>query len=602
MPQIHVLPDQLISQIAAGEVIERPAAVVKELLENAIDAGATRIDIRLQNGGIKRIAITDNGKGIASEQLKLALTRHATSKIYSLDDLENVVTLGFRGEALASIAAVAEIEITSRTQNTAHAWKINGNTFQDDPFPASGDPGTTIDVRDLYIKTPARRKFLKTEQTEYGHCISVIERIALSRPDIHFTLSHNDRTTFQWSSGTLEKRAEMILGKEFAEAKIFIDQATGEGSKRLRLFGFIGQPSIAKNKADSQYFYVNGRFVRDRLLTHALRSAYEDVLYGNRFPVYALFLEIAPTAVDVNVHPSKIEVRFRESHSIHQFIFHTVSQALGKTKTADLPSTVSTSSFANKYFSSFADQNKIKQNQTSYDQFVSSTIHPDNEKQPLIDKSNTPEEVSFSGIAPEPTNEIQIEHPLGYALAQLRDTWILAQNKNGLILVDMHAAHERILYEKLKAAADTNTLQIQSLLVPITFKASNIQEGIAMEYSDTLMSLGLDIASLLPGTLVIRSIPSLLGHADIETIVKDILIELHDYGTSAIVTEKRNQLLATMACHRSVRTNTSLSLLEMNAILRQMEVTENADQCNHGRPTWVQVDWNTLDAFFMRGK
>lgn len=608
-PPIRLLPDQLISQIAAGEVIERPAAVVKELLENAIDAGATRIDIRLANGGIKRIAITDNGKGIAHDELGMALMRHATSKIGSLTDLENVATLGFRGEALASIASVAEIEIHSRTASAQHAWKISGEKLSDKPVPASGQSGTTVDVRELYLNTPARRKFLKTEQTEYGHCLEVIQRIALARPEIHFTLSHNEKPATQWPAGTLEERAAMILGKEFAAARLFIDHTAGEGIQGIRLYGFLGLPAAARSRGDSQYFYVNGRFVRDRLLTHAVRAAYEDVLYGNRYPSYVLFIEIAPFAVDVNVHPAKTEVRFRDSRGIHQFIQHAVNRALSKT--ADTvspaaeppPSVIRTGSSTGIWRSETASRNMVRQNLTEYGSFVSAALK-NRPVLPLTDAPTpfSPEAVPAQPYAADETSAVSQAHPLGYALAQLRDTWILAQNKDGLILVDMHAAHERILYEKLKAQADASTLQTQSLLVPISFRADDIQAGTAEEYKDTLLSLGFDISALSPGTLAIRSIPALLREADIESMVRQMLDELHEYGTSVIAGEKRNALLATISCHRSVRANRSLTLPEMNALLRQMEVTENAGQCNHGRPTWIQVNWQALDAFFMRGQ
>ncbi|MDL2283604.1 DNA mismatch repair endonuclease MutL [Oxalobacter sp. OttesenSCG-928-P03] len=605
---IRLLPDQLISQIAAGEVIERPAAVVKELLENAIDADATRIDIRLQNGGIKRIAITDNGKGIEPDQLGLALTRHATSKIENLHDLENVTSLGFRGEALASIASVSDIEIHSRTASAAHAWKISGSTLSDSPAPASGQLGTTVDVRELYINTPARRKFLKTEQTEYGHCLDVIQRIALARPAIHFTLSHNDKPATQWLAGTLEERAAMILGKEFADASLYIDQDVGEGAQNLRLHGFIGLPAASRSRADSQYFYVNGRFVRDRLLTHAVRAAYEDVLFGNRFPSYLLFLDIPPSAVDVNVHPAKIEVRFRDSKSIHQFIRHTVNRALSRT--ADTaspvpvppPSVIRAGSSTGIWRSETASRNMVRQNPTEYGSFISAALKGKLQNPPEDTPSLQLETHQASPAYSDENTQAEEAHPLGYALAQLRDTWILAQNTRGLVLVDMHAAHERILYEKLKADVSANTLQTQSLLIPVSFRADHIQAGTAEEHRDTLLSLGFDISPLSEGTLAIRSVPALLREADIESMVKEMLLELHEYGVSAIAGEKRNELLATVACHRSVRANRTLTLPEMNALLRQMEVTENADQCNHGRPTWIQIDWQTLDSFFMRGQ
>lgn len=610
---IQLLPDQLISQIAAGEVIERPAAVIKELLENAIDAGATRIDIRIQNGGIKRIAVADNGRGIPKNQLALALMRHATSKIASLEDLENVNTLGFRGEALASIAAVSDMDIISKTQDDDFAWKISGDKLSEEPQPAAGKKGTLVDVRELYINTPARRKFLKTEQTEYGHCLAVIERIALSHPDIHFSLSHNDKSALLWPAATLKDRAEMVMGEEFAKANIAIDQTVGEGKKQLRLYGFLGKPAIAKNRADAQYFYVNGRFVRDRLLSHAVRAAYEDVLYGGRFPSYALFLEIAPSSVDVNVHPAKTEVRFRESASIHRFIQTTIRHILSQIKEEGEAVQITPTAFPeNRFYPEKRTHIGVKQNEAAYGRFFSSATHryPDRKEEtpsPILSENafsfqNTQSVTNQTENKTLPEAELEKTPTLGFALAQLRDTWILAQNQNGLILVDMHAAHERILYEKLKADVDAGTLQVQSLLVPITFRADQIQEGTAQEYKELLFSLGLDIASLSPGTLAIRSVPALLREADIENMVKEMLFELHEYGVSVIAEEKRNELLATISCHRSVRANRSLTLPEMNALLRQMEVTEKSDVCNHGRPTWIQIDWKSLDGFFMRGK
>ncbi|MDR0934019.1 MAG: DNA mismatch repair endonuclease MutL, partial [Burkholderiaceae bacterium] len=591
------------------EVIERPAAVVKELLENAIDAEATRIQIRLQQGGIKRIAITDNGKGIPHEQLALALTRHATSKIGSLHDLENVATLGFRGEALASIASVADVDIHSRTADAPHAWKITGGAPDNTPSPASGQQGTTVDVRELYRNTPARRKFLKTEQTEYGHCADVARRIALARPDIHFILSHNENQVIQWPAGTLEERSDTILGEDFARNRIYIDQSAGENTRSLRLYGFPGLPAVSRSRADTQYFYVNGRFVRDRIIAHAVRSAYEDVLHGIRFPAYVLFLELSPSAVDVNVHPAKTEGRFRDSQGVHQFIRHTLSRALAESSAspradaAPPPFAVQPGTSSVSWRSgATGGQHQVRQNLAEYGNFISGALKdrptpplPEN-RESLFESPRTSQ--PLSGDAPP----AQPAQPLGQALVQLRDTWILAQNTNGLILVDMHAAHERILYEKLKADADANTIQIQTLLIPVSFRADDVLIGTAETYRDTLLSLGLDVASLSPGTLAVRTVPALLREADLASLVTDILAELHEYGVSVIASEKRNALLATIACHRSVRANRTLTLPEMNALLRQMEVTENADQCNHGRPTWVQISWQVLDAFFMRGQ
>ncbi|MCM1512427.1 MAG: DNA mismatch repair endonuclease MutL [Oxalobacter formigenes] len=604
---IRILPDSLISQIAAGEVIERPSAVVKELLENALDARATRIDIRLQNGGIKRIAMTDNGKGIPPGQLSLALMRHATSKIASLSDLENVATLGFRGEALASIAAVAHVALHSRTASDPHAWKITTETLAEPPVPASGQPGTTIDVSELYIHTPARRKFLKTGQTEYGHCLDIIRRIALARPDIHFTFSHNGKLPTQWPPGSLNDRTALILGKEFAESGLVVDQEIAGHSGTLRLYGILGLPAAARNRPDAQYCYVNGRFVRDKLLSHAIRAAYEDVLYGNRFPAYVLFLEIAPSAVDANVHPAKTEVRFRDSQGIHQFIRHTVSRALAatvvSTEETSLPPEPARTAYPAGTQRAKTTANQVMQNQQAYGNFMSAALSPSPATPSETGQAAFPI-IPAAATPPSPDKDTPAEpsHPLGYALAQLGDTWILAQNREGLIVVDMHAAHERILYEKLKTGIDNHTLQTQALLVPFTFRVNEIQAGTAQEHRETLRSWGFDITSLSPGVLAIRSIPALLREADMENLVKDMLDELHEYGVSVTATEKRNELLAALSCHRAVRANRTLTMPEMNALLRSMETTENAGQCNHGRPTWIQIDWHALDAFFMRGQ
>jgi DNA mismatch repair protein MutL len=595
---IQALSDQLISQIAAGEVVDRPSAVVKELLENALDAGATQIAVRLEEGGVKRIAITDNGRGIAPEQLPLALARHATSKITSLDDLENVGTLGFRGEALASIASVAQLTLTSRTANAAHAWEIAGDR-ENNPAPSSGAPGTTVDVRDLYFNTPARRKFLKTEQTEFGHCAEVVRRIALSRPDVTFSLSHNGKTIDHWNTGGIDKRSAHILGNEFSNARLPLDESAGP----LRLHGFIGLPTASKARADAQYFYVNGRFVRDKLLTHAVRAAYQDVLHGDRYPCYVLGLELDPALVDVNVHPSKIEVRFRDSRSVHQFVFHAVSRALAQTSataSGAIPAPVTAASGAlpwireqrqTSFSAQFASGVGVAQTVADYGALFSETM-----TEPSV--SNTVANAS----APPAQSLPDEEFPLGFALAQLHGIYILAQNRKGLVLVDMHAAHERILYEQLKNALDDNALQVQPLLIPVTFHADPVEVGTAQESRETLESLGFDIHALSPTTLAVRSIPALLKNADAQTLARDVLRDVREFGGSRVLVERRNELLGTLACHTAVRANRSLTTPEMNALLRQMEETERADQCNHGRPTWVQLALGDLDKLFLRGQ
>jgi DNA mismatch repair protein MutL len=606
---IQPLSDQLISQIAAGEVVERPSAVVKELLENALDAGATQINIRLEQGGVKRIAITDNGRGIAPEQLPLALARHATSKINSLNELENVATLGFRGEALASIASVSQLTLTSRTADAQHAWEISGVQGSDQKntvAPSSGSPGTTVDVQDLYFNTPARRKFLKTEQTEFGHCAEVVRRIALSRPDVAFSLTHNGKTVDHWSVNDIAKRSAHILGSEFSGARLPLEETAGP----LHLHGFIGLPTASKARGDAQYFYVNGRFVRDKLLMHAVRSAYQDVLHGDRYPSYVISLDLDPALVDVNVHPSKIEVRFRDSRAVHQFVFHAVSRALAQTSATAhgaVPSPTPAPSGAlpwlrdaqqTTFAPQFQQQYGVAQTTANYgalfntDTTIADSSNSYNSSAPSLPVFN-------SGAAQTMPDE---EFPLGFALAQLHGIFILAQNTKGLALVDMHAAHERILYEQLKNALDDNAMQVQPLLIPITFYADDVEVGTAEDSQETLQSLGFDIAVMSPTTLAIRAVPTLLRNADAQSLARDVLRDVREYGGSRVLVERRNELLGTLACHTAVRANRMLTVPEMNALLRQMEATERADQCNHGRPTWVQLGLSDLDKLFERGR
>jgi DNA mismatch repair protein MutL len=651
---IQQLPDQLISQIAAGEVVERPSAVVKELLENALDAGATQVTVRLDEGGVKRIAITDNGRGIPPEELPLALARHATSKIASLTDLENVNTLGFRGEALASIASVAAVTITSRTAGAAHAWEIVGS-HQGTVAPSSGAFGTTIDVQDLYFNTPARRKFLKSEQTEYGHCAEVVRRIALARPDVSFSLTHNGRTIDHWNTSEAAKRSAHILGNDFAEARLHLDEAAGP----LRLHGYVGLPTASKARADSQYFYVNGRFVRDKLLVHAVKAAYEDVLHGDRFPSYVLALELDPAMVDVNVHPSKIEVRFRDSRAVHQFVFHAVQRALAQTSATahgSAPAPVSAadiSASSPAFGNSFGGGNggggsvgsgsggggaaawRRPHEQTGFGAQLSGATHSatfspspypagshwdtppgagvaqrTDSYGALFAGAARPAGVQAAGPSAAPTAtsppSSDDDFPLGFALAQLHGIYVLAQNRKGLVLVDMHAAHERILYEQIKnaldAQADGEQMQVQQMLIPVTFYADAIEVGTVQEHGETLTALGFDIAAVSPTTLAVRAVPTLLKNADAQTLARDVLRDVREYGGSRVLIERRNELLGTLACHTAVRANRILSQPEMNALLRQMEATERADQCNHGRPTWVQLDIASLDKLFLRGQ
>jgi DNA mismatch repair protein MutL len=650
---IRALPDQLISQIAAGEVVERPSAVVKELLENALDAGASQITVRLEEGGVKRIAITDNGRGIPPEQMPLALARHATSKIASLNDLENVGTLGFRGEALASIASVAAVTLTSRTADAAHAWELVGS-HQGTVAPSSGAHGTTVDVQDLYFNTPARRKFLKSEQTEFGHCAEVVRRIALARPDVSFSLSHNGRTVDHWNVSEMAKRSAHILGEGFAEARLAIDESAGP----LRLHGYTGLPTASKARADGQFFYVNGRFVRDKVLVHAVKAAYQDVLHGDRFPSYVLALDLDPALVDVNVHPSKIEVRFRDSRAVHQFVFHAVQRALSQTSATahgsapsplpaagsletapwrgeqtsfgallkpDYAPTFSPSPFArndatgaspNPYTPHYAGAatGGVAQSTERYGALFSGASDAARNATPASDGSSSEHRRNDSDLTlPQASPYIasaaamaQEEFPLGFALAQLHGIYILAQNAKGLVLVDMHAAHERILYEQLKHALESHVageaMQVQPLLIPVTFYADAIEVATVHEHQDTLQTLGFDIAALSPTTLAVRSVPVLLKNADAQTLARDVLRDVREFGGSRLLIERQNELLGTLACHTAVRANRILSTQEMNALLRQMESTERADQCNHGRPTWVQVEIGALDKLFLRGQ
>jgi DNA mismatch repair protein MutL len=617
---IEALPDNLISQIAAGEVVERPSAVVKELLENALDAGASAITVRLEEGGVKRIAIADNGRGIPQDQLPLAVARHATSKIGSLEELENVATLGFRGEALASIASVALLSISTRTKDAAHAWQIENGKIT----PSSGAQGTTVDVQDLYYNTPARRKFLKSEQTEFGHCAEVVRRIALARPDVSFSLTHNGKTVDHWNVSAIDKRSATILGETFANARLALDESAGP----LRLHGFVGLPTASKGRADAQFFYVNGRFVRDKLLTHAVRSAYKDVLHGDRYPSYVIALDLDPALVDVNVHPSKIEVRFRDSRAVHQFVFHAVNRALAQTSatsfgTVPAPATARFGQTENATGGQLpwgsGEQTNFSSQFAAPADGVLNQNYTNNFNQMRQQGAGVAQSAShygalFSGGVQESNGAVGFgnattttalpddEYPLGFALAQLHGVYVLAQNTKGLVLVDMHAAHERILYEQLKNALDENAMPVQSLLIPMTFYADAVEVGTAQENKETLLALGFDIAAISPTTLAVRAVPALLQNADAQSLARDVLREVREFGGSRVLIDRRNELLGTLACHTAVRANRSLTIPEINALLRQMELTERADQCNHGRPTWVQLGLNDLDRMFLRGQ
>ncbi len=608
MSSIHLLPDLLINQIAAGEVIERPASALKELLENSLDAGATDIAVQLEHGGVKLLRVRDNGGGIAQEQLPLALMRHATSKIASLDDLQRVSSMGFRGEALASMAAVAHVTLTSRNTYAAHAWKIEASDgAQGNAAPAAHAPGTSVEIRELYFNTPARRKFLKSESTEFAWCEETFKRIALSRPDVAFSLQHNGRAVWQLAAQSLQQRITAILGAEFGQHAVAIEHEIAG----LHLYGIAALPAYSRSSRDEQYFFVNGRFVRDKVLMHAVRQAYQDILHHQRHPAFVLFLELPPEQVDVNVHPAKSEVRFRESQGIHQFVFHALHDALSGTMSEAIPSTASTSheAQAKQSFPSAQQQRMAfgtEQRQASYRLWEEAAVALKQEADNAgwVERRDTHHSSlqENDGYRFAPSILQQPEHPLGFALGQLSGIYILAQNQQGLIVVDMHAAHERIVYEKLKTAFDQQQMPTQPLLIPVTFSADTLNIATVEEEQEALQKLGFDIAPISTHTLAVRAMPAMLKQAHAEAAAREVLHELREFGASRALTERRNELLATLACHSAVRANQQLSLPEINSILREMEQTERADQCNHGRPTWFQITLAELDAMFMRGK
>ena len=587
MPAIKPLPDLLVSQIAAGEVVERPASVLKELLENSIDAGAREISVQLAEGGVRQIRVADDGCGIARDDLPLALARHATSKIASLADLEHVASLGFRGEALASVASVAHVALTSRVRGAAHAFRIE--TADMGIGPAALNAGTVVEVADLYFNTPARRKFLKSEQTEFGHCEEVFRRIALARPALAFQLQHNGRSGHRLAPSDPARRVGEILGGEFSDHARLLEAAAGS----LRLTGYAALPAYSRSSRDAQYFFVNGRFVRDRLLAHAVREAYADILHGSRHPAYVLYLELDPYGVDVNVHPAKTEVRFRDGRAVHQFVFHALQRALAAPLAhAAAPSARSAQPFEAPRQYTLG----VEQPVAAYLDFMASHqstggTTPGGSGAPAANAR-----LPIHGEAPLP------QTALGHALAQLHGIYILAQNAAGLVLVDMHAAHERILYEKLKAALDCNDPASQRLLIPAVLAASGEEMAAAQEHAEALRRLGFEIAPAGPRELAVRAVPALLAHGHIAELVRALLADLETFGTSRAGTQARNELLATMACHGAVRAHRALSPPEMNALLREMEATDRADQCNHGRPTWTQLTIDDLDRLFLRGR
>ena len=648
---IRELPDELISQIAAGEVVERPASVVRELVDNALDAGATQITVRLQAGGVRLISVEDNGWGIHRTELPTALKRHATSKIASLGDLESVHTMGFRGEALAAICSIAEVSVLTRTDSgdEPHGWLLDGRSGELQP--TARGPGTTVEVRELFFATPARRKFLKTDATELAHCIEAVRRHALARPEVGFAIWHDGKLVAQWRAvaadlaggGTLDalrQRLADVLGEDFIEQAVAVnwpadavpgEAALADGVQRLRVWGFAGVPDAARSRSDWQYAYVNGRFVRDKVIGHAARSAYEDVLHGHRQPVYALFVSLDPTRVDVNVHPTKIEVRFRDSREVHQAVRHAVDAALAAPRSAAAASAqavlpqgeagASPSPSAGAWtpperlpstlggaqnplpFQRYAPPDAIGQRVSDLGALWGNSAQ--GAASGFDSASTSTSSFQTDGTRSEPADSPPLpagDWPLGRAIAQLQGVYILAENAQGLVVVDMHAAHERIVYERLKQQMDNEQLASQPLLIPATFAATPTEVATAEDSGVVLAMLGLEVVPFSPRTLAVRAVPTTLAQGDPVELARSVLAELSQHDASTVVQRARNELLATMACHGAVRANRRLTLDEMNALLRQMEVTERSDQCNHGRPTWRQVNMRELDALFLRGR
>jgi DNA mismatch repair protein MutL len=614
VPVIRELPDELISQIAAGEVVERPASVVRELVDNALDAGASQITVRLLGGGVRAIIVEDDGCGIPREQLPLALKRHATSKIASLQDLESVGTMGFRGEALAAINSIADCTILSGgggqigTKNSA--WLLHGGSGE--LSPAARAQGTTVEVKELFFATPARRKFLKSDATELSHCLESIRRHALARPDVGFTVWHEGKLIEQWRAADARQRVQDVLGEDFIEAALHVDHAEGA----VRVTGFAGVPDAARSRADQQYAYVNGRFVRDKVMQHAVRSSYEDVLHGGRQPVYVLFVQIDPTRVDVNVHPTKIEVRFRDGREIHQALRHAVQGVLAAPRSSGASTqAVSAPSIELAAQQEAFDNDFFKRNQPLASvKYAQSAMHfGANEVRDIAQLWSPSPSVSISTdstfVATPSTSSLgstsfdeSATWPLGKAVAQLHGIYILSQNAQGLVIVDMHAAHERIVYERLKNQIDSAAISSQPLLIPATFAATPIEVATAEAHEPTLATLGLEITAFSAKTLAVRAVPTQLTKGDAVELARSVLAELSQHDASSVIARAQHEILATMACHGAVRANRSLTLEEMNALLRQMESTPRSDQCNHGRPTWRQLSIKELDALFLRGR
>jgi len=602
---IRELPDELISQIAAGEVVERPASVVRELVDNALDAGARNVLVKLMAGGVRGIVVEDDGCGIPVAQLPLALKRHATSKIASLIELESVATMGFRGEALAAIASVSEMSIASRTADAAHAHRLDARSGE--LSAAARSRGTSVEVRELFFATPARRKFLKTDATELAHCVEAVRRHALARPDVGFAIWHEGKLVDQWRAASSEQRISDVLGEDFiAESRAF-EHSAGP----LALTGRAGLPEAARSRADQQYVWVNGRYVRDKLISHAIRSAYEDVLHGQRQPSFVLFIEIAPELVDVNVHPTKIEVRFRDGRAIHQSVRRAFIDALAQSRAEaagvesamaplgfepTMPATLLVTEPRPSYQSSFVAPVPPTAEQVRLSLVQHETLWQPSQPAELSSATPAQPTVTLRPVLPDQ------DWPLGRAIAQIQGVYILAENKQGLVIVDMHAAHERVVYERLKAKLGSTTIESQPLLIPVSFAATAEEVAAAEQHAETLSQLGLDVSPLSTRTLAVRSRPALLAASDLVALTRELLAEMAQFDASSVLERAQHEILATMACHGAVRANRQLSLDEMNALLRDMEATERADQCNHGRPTWRQLDMRELDALFLRGR
>ncbi|MGB0559689.1 MAG: DNA mismatch repair endonuclease MutL [Pseudohongiellaceae bacterium] len=595
MNRINLLDQKLANQIAAGEVVERPASIVKELIENSLDARANKITVEVEQGGVKLIRIQDDGSGILKQDLALALHRHATSKIKKIGDLENINSLGFRGEALASISSVSRVSLLSKAREGEYdaGWQIDieGNIAHKSLVPVSHAEGTTIEVRDLFFNTPARRKFLKKERTEFSKIDEIVKRLALSRFDVHVSLRHNQKTIYNLlpakSDSEKQRRVGLLCGSKFVENSILIDTERAG----LKLWGWVGLATFSRSQGDLQFFYVNGRSVKDKLVTHAVKQAYRDVLFHGRHPAYVLFLELDPSLVDVNVHPTKHEVRFRDSRFVHDFLFSSIYKSLSEVTPVDQ---LETSKELNQLNSAFDLPQKMNENNDGrFNQSALSLVDGERNFLESNDKSD-----DFSTVENQRTDV----PPLGYAVAQLHGVFILAQNDQGLVIVDTHAAHERITYERMKRALAYDGLKTQTLLVPISIALSHTEVDYAEENKTALLELGLEIERVSDEALVVRKVPALLRDSDIEQLVRDVISDLIKFGTTDLINSKQDDLISTMACHGSVRANRQLTIQEMNALLRDMETTERSGQCNHGRPTWVFKSLAELDKLFLRGR